>query len=182
MCKYRRIHAYNVADAALLLYGFEGPILGDDTKHSCTLHSPFIYVFMNAFVILGSDMWGQRVKNTELILAASMKNSWAVLHKRWHWQVAAIQMSGWIIYHCYLQLELQPGLPILHPKSYQSHDWWSHNAEQKGTEWSGLIYGSIPSVSSHHYRNIATKTHLSTASNQLFCSDIIKHYFWAAIV
>lgn len=75
MRKYRRIHAYNVADAALLLYGFEGPILGDDTKHSCTLHSPFIYVFMNAFVILGSDMWGQRVKNTELILAASMKNS-----------------------------------------------------------------------------------------------------------
>lgn len=105
-----------------------------------------------------------------------MKNSWTVLHKRWHWQVAAIQMSGWIIYHCYLQLELQPGLPVLHPKSYQSHEWWSRSSDEKGTEWNCLIYGSIPAVSSHHYRNIAMKTHLSTASNQLSALTQQSHY------
>lgn len=39
------------------------------------------------------------------------------------------------------------------------------------------MYCSIPSVSSHVYRNIACKTHLSTASNQLSALILYNHHF-----
>lgn len=60
--------------------------------------------------------------------------------------------------------------PVLRPKSYHGHERWSRRSEEKATEWNCLIYGSIPSTSPHHYRNIASKTHLSTTRR----SDIIK--------
>lgn len=160
----RKLTLKHAADTALLLLW--GPIFVNDTKTQ--LHPPQpIHQCLHICHIRTWYMGQKGLKILGLILAASMKNSRTALHKRWHWQVAAIQMSVWIIYHCYLQLELQPGLPILRPKSYQSREWWSRNSEEKGTEWKCLIYDSIPSMSPHHYRNIAMKTHLSKASNQL---------------
>lgn len=127
-------------------------------------------------VIYGS----KRVKISGLILAASMKNSQTVLHKRWHWQVAAIQMSGWIIYHCYLQLELQPGLPIL-PSQILSQPWVVISQLKAESHWMKLFdiwlysFNVLTSLQKYCHENTFIKSVKST-----FCPDIIKPLLFCA--